>query len=44
MGESRGRVFRNNYKGHLDKARGGRTKGGRWGGMGQGGIVGEKWG
>ena len=27
MGEKEGRVFRNNYKGHMDKARGGWKQG-----------------
>ena len=31
------------YKGHMDKAKGGRIKGGRWGWMGQGGVQGGKW-
>ena len=30
MGGKRGRVFRNNYKGHIDKNNGGGIKGGRW--------------
>ena len=29
-GAKGGRVFRNNYKGHMDKTKGGRSKGGRW--------------
>ena len=31
MGEKEGRVFRNIYKGHMDKTKEGRTKGGKWG-------------
>ena len=34
MGEKRGRVFRNNYKGHMDKTKGGGIRGGRWDGRG----------
>ena len=30
------RVFRNNYKGHMDKTKGGRIKGGKWGWLGWG--------
>ena len=30
-GEKGGRVVRNMYKGHLDKTKGGRIKGGKWG-------------
>ena len=29
-----GRVFRNMYKGHMDKTKGGRIKGGKWGWLG----------
>ena len=37
-----GRIFRNNYKGHMDKTKGGgRSKGGRWVWLGWGGGVGE---
>ena len=36
-----GRVFRNNYKGHMDKTKGGGgSKGGRW--VWLGGVVGGK--
>ena len=31
MGGRGGRVVRNNYKGHLDKTKGSRIRGGRWG-------------
>ena len=31
MGGEAGRVFRNIYKGHLDKTKGGGIRGGRWG-------------
>ena len=36
-----GRVFRNNYKGHMDKSRRGEIRGGRWGWLEWGGIGGE---
>ena len=36
MGEKEGRAFRNNYKGHMDKTKGGLGSGER-GGDGQGG-------
>ena len=37
------RVFRNHYKGHMDKTKGeGGTKGGRWAWLGLGGRGGEK--
>ena len=29
-----GRVFRNKYKGHMDKTKGGGIRGGRWGWLG----------
>ena len=32
---------RNRYKGHMDKAKGGRFKGGRWGWVGRGAWWGE---
>ena len=32
MGEKRGRIFRNNYKGHLDKTKG------RWDGIVEGKV------
>ena len=31
-----GRVFRNKYKGHMDKTKEGRIKGGKWGWLGWG--------
>ena len=31
-----GKVFRNNYKGHMDKTKAGRIKGGKWGWLGWG--------
>ena len=37
MGGKRGRLFRNIYKGHMDRAKvGGGIKGGRWGWLGLG--------
>ena len=36
MGEEGRRVFRNIYKGHMDKTKGGRIKGGKWRGLGWG--------
>ena len=40
MGGKGGRVFRNNYKGHMDKTKGGGWKQGRgWGWLGWGGVV-----
>ena len=36
MGENRGRVLRNMYKGHMDKVKGGRLEGGRQGWVGWG--------
>ena len=37
------RVFRNYYKGHMDKTKGeGKSKGGRWVWLGLGGGVGRK--
>ena len=37
MGGKGGRVFRNIYKGHMDKTKGGnRIKGGKWGWLGWG--------
>ena len=40
-----GRVFRNNYKGHMDKTKEGvcGSKGGRWVWLGWGGGIGKKW-
>ena len=35
-------LSRNNFKGHVDKAKVGRIKGGRWGWLGWGGVVGVK--
>ena len=37
-----GRVFRNNYKGHMDKIKGGGDQGREVGMAGVGGIVGRK--
>ena len=37
-----GRVFRNMYKGHLDKTKGGKIKGGEWGWLGRRGSGGRK--
>ena len=38
-----GRVFRNYYKGHMDKTKGeGRSKGGRWVWLGWEGVMGGK--
>ena len=38
-----GRVFRNYYKGHMDKVKGGRIKRGKWGWLRwEGGNGGEK--
>ena len=34
-------MLRNMYKGHMDKAKGGRIQGGRWGPLGRGGGAGE---
>ena len=42
MRKTRGRNMgksRNMYKGHMDKAKGGRIEGGRWGWLGCGGVV-----
>ena len=36
-----GRVFRNNYKGHMDKTKEGGIRGGRWRWLGWGGGGGE---
>ena len=37
-----GRIFRNSYKGHMDKTNGeGGSKGGWWFGLGWGGMVGR---
>ena len=33
MGEKGGRVFRNIYKGHMDKTKEGRIRSGRWEGI-----------
>ena len=41
MGERRGKVVKNMYKGPMDKAKGGRMEGGSWGSVGQGIVVGE---
>ena len=43
MGRDNGwgeRWSRNTYKGHMDKAKGGRIEGGRWVWVGKGGVVG----
>ena len=40
MGENRERAIKEHYKRHIDKAKGGRFKGGRRGWMGQGAMVG----
>ena len=40
MREIRERPSRNMYKGHMDKAKGGRFEGERWGWVGLGAIVG----
>ena len=40
MGEKRRRVFRNKYKRHMGKTKGGEITGGRWGWLGLGGVVG----
>ena len=40
MGAKGGRVFRNNYKGHMDKTKGGGNRGGRWGWFESGRMVG----
>ena len=43
MGGEGRRFFRNMYKGHMDKKpRGGGIRGGRWGWLGLGGMVGGK--
>ena len=34
-----GRVFRNSYKGHMDKTKGGGSRGVRWVWLGWGGVV-----
>ena len=41
MGGKGGRVFRNTYKGHTDKIKGGRIKVGKWGWLGWEGVVEE---
>ena len=43
MEDNRGRALRNMYKGHMDKAKGGRFKGGRQGWMGWRGVLRWKW-
>ena len=35
-GDNGAKGFRNNYKGHMDKTKGGGIKGGRWGWLGWG--------
>ena len=42
MGEEGRRVFRNIYKGHMDKTKGGGSKGRRWVWLGWGQVVGGK--
>ena len=42
MGGNRGRVFRNNYKGHMDKTKRGWNQGRGVGMAGMGGMVGGK--
>ena len=39
-GGKEGRVFRNKYKGHMDKIKGGGIRRGRWGWLGLGRVVG----
>ena len=41
MGGKGGRIFRNMYEEHMDKTKGGSIKGGKWGWLGWGGLVGE---
>ena len=41
IGDNRVGSSKNLYKGHIDKASGGRFKGVRWGWVGCGGVVGE---
>ena len=41
MGGKGGRIFRNNDKGHMDKTKGGGIRGGMWGWLGWGGVMGE---
>ena len=41
-GGMRGRVFRNKYKGRMEKTKGDGIRGGRWGGQGRGGSWDEK--
>ena len=43
MGGRGRRVFRNNYKGHMDKTNGGWKKRKKVGMAGVGGVVGVKW-
>ena len=43
MGAKGGRVFRNMYKGHMDKTKEGRIKGEKWGWLGSRVVVGRKW-
>ena len=43
MERKEGRVSRNLYKGHVDKTKRGRSKGGRWGWLGWGGVEGGTW-
>ena len=42
MGGSGGRVFRNNYKGHMDKTKGVEAGEGGGGGWGERGVMGDK--
>ena len=41
-GKEEGGSSRNMYKGPMDKAKGDRIEGGRWGGVGRGRLVGGK--
>ena len=41
MGGKKQRIFRNNYKGHMDKTKEGEDR--EWEGGGWGGVVGGKW-
>ena len=43
MGGNREGSSKNMYKGHMDKAKGGRIEGGRWWWMGHASVVGWKW-
>ena len=43
MGEKEEDLSRSMFKGHMDKAKGGSIKGGRWGLLGWEGVVDRKW-